>query len=164
MLKAIIFDWGDTVMRDFRLSGPMTGWERVEAVPGIEQALAKLHPSYQCYIATTAAHSGAEEMKRSLARVHLDGYFNGFFSSKDLGAAKPDPAFYLEILKITGYQPPEALAIGNLYEKDVVSAKRAGLITIFFNENDVPGNFPMADAVINEMVELPAAISDTLAY
>jgi len=36
MIRALIFDWGDTVMRVFpEFSGPMAHWPRVEAVHGI---------------------------------------------------------------------------------------------------------------------------------
>jgi len=42
-IKAIIFDWGDTVMCDFpEYTGPMAYWPKVEVVPGIEKALQQL--------------------------------------------------------------------------------------------------------------------------
>lgn len=159
-IKAIIFDWGDTVMRDFKLDGPMSKWEQVELIPGTRESLKQLSEKYRCIIATSAGHSNAEEMKKSLHRVGVDIFFWNFYASADTGVYKPDPGFYETILKSELLAANEAVAIGNLYEKDVVPAKKAGLYTIFFNEKEEKGNYPMADRVITSMTRLPGAIRE----
>ena len=45
-IKAIVFDWGDTVMRDFPFEGAMKDWPFVAAIPGIEDTLAELKKKY----------------------------------------------------------------------------------------------------------------------
>lgn len=48
MSTLVIFDGGDTVMRDMpHYSGPMIEWPCVEAMPGIEAALRAQHARYQ---------------------------------------------------------------------------------------------------------------------
>lgn len=153
-ITTVIFDWGDTIMRDFRLAGPMKNWDRVEMIPGAAEMLEKINPFYTICIATSANHSGTSDMIEALRRVGIDKVFHHFFASDDLGASKPDPAFFKAIVKKLGKYPGNCLAVGNLYQKDVVPAKKAGLKTVFFNEFDESGYYPEADHVIRHLGEM----------
>ncbi|MFA5417153.1 MAG: HAD family hydrolase [Bacteroidales bacterium] len=153
-VKAIIFDWGDTVMRDFNLPGPMYLWKTVAWVPGAEIALKWLHPKYHCIIATSAEHSNTNDMINALRLVGAEIYFDHFFSQIELGVKKPDPEFFVRTAELSGYKPHECVMIGNLYEKDIIGAKEAGLFTVFFNEHQLEGPFPKADFIIHHMSEL----------
>jgi putative hydrolase of the HAD superfamily len=153
-ITALIFDWGDTVMRDYNLPGPMAHWEKADWIPGAETVLKTLSGKYTCVIATNASHSGTAEMIAALKRVGAHRYFRHFFSSKELGYEKPDPRFFASITNKLGLKPEECVMTGNMYEKDIAGAKRAGLQTVFFNEKNTPGEYPDADAVINSLVQL----------
>ena len=50
MVKALIFDWGDTVMRDYALKGPMHKWDKVNLIPGVEELLESVQEKYICII------------------------------------------------------------------------------------------------------------------
>ncbi len=155
MIKAIIFDWGDTVMRDYpELDGPMYSWDNVEWIPGTEKSLKLLSRKFICCIATNAGCSNTGAMIKALKRINADKYFKYFFSSKDLGYEKPDKRFFLNITKNINVKPKECFMIGNDYEKDIVGAKAVGMKTIFFNEKSIKGNFPVADFIIYSMDEL----------
>lgn len=155
MIKALVFDWGDTVMRDFpEFSGPMSGWPRVENIPGIENALKVLSAHYPCYIATSARESDTAQMKKALERGGLVQYFRGFASSQEIGVAKPDPDYFRRILELFGLTPATTVHIGNIYSKDIEPAHNVGLQTVFFNEKQRPGDFPAADRIIAHMDEL----------
>ncbi len=154
----LIFDWGDTVMRDFDLPGPMMLWDKVAWIPGAEKSLKILHPKFTCIIATSAGHSGTPEMIAALKRVKADRFFHHFVSSKDLGYDKPDPRFFLAVAKMFGKKPEECTMIGNLYEKDIVGAKQAGMQTVFFNERRLDGFFRDADVIIYKMDQLSEII------
>ena len=158
--KALIFDWGDTIMRDLDLPGPMSGWERVEWIPGAEEAIRKLKGDYHLVIATSAAHSGREEMIAALKRVGAEKYFEDFFSVNELQATKPDPDFFRNIAVQIGVDPGECLAIGNLYEKDITPARKAGMMTIFYNEKGDEGFCPDAAGIIHHMDELTDKIGE----
>lgn len=153
-VRAIVFDWGDTIMRDFDLPGPMSVWEKVAWIDGAEEALKTLSSRYTCIIATSADHSDTAEMKTALARVGADNYFHKFYSQKELGYKKPDVRFFEAVLSNSGFKPEETLMVGNLYDKDIVGAKQAGMTTVFLNENGIAGHYPMADFIINDMVAL----------
>jgi HAD superfamily hydrolase (TIGR01509 family) len=159
MIKALIFDWGDTVMRDFSdQPGPMADWEKVEWIPGAEAALKTLSKEYFCAIATNASMSDTELMRKALRRIDAEKYFRFFISSKDIGFEKPDLMFFRSIAALIGNNTNECIHIGNLYEKDIRGAKAAGMFTILFNEKKLQGSFPDADVVIKNMEQLPAAI------
>ena len=153
-VRTLIFDWGDTVMRDFNLPGPMSHWPRVKWIPGAENILKTVAEKYICIIATNAGHSNTEMMIDALKRVGAQKYFHHFYSSKDLGYEKPDPRFFLTIAKKAETKPSACVMIGNMYDKDISGAKAAGMQTVFFNENKTPGRFPHADAVIHSMNQL----------
>lgn len=159
MIKVLLFDWGDTVMRDFpAMSGPMAEWEFIDWIPGIEKALQLLSKEYFCAIATNAGASDTALMCKALKRIGAQQYFSFFTSSKDIGIEKPHQDFFIKIAAILGVKPEECVHIGNLYIKDIVGAKKAGMFTVLFNENSIHHNYPAADAVITNMDELPLAI------
>jgi FMN phosphatase YigB (HAD superfamily) len=155
MLKALIFDWGDTVMRDFpECQGSMAEWEHVEWIPFIEDALKILYKKYICCIASNAGCSDTALMRKALERVGAEKYFHYFFTSKDLGYEKPDTRFFQEIANEIKIDPRDCLMIGNDYKKDISGAKAIGMKTIFFNEKKSIGEFPDTDKMILSMKEL----------
>jgi len=159
MIKALIFDWGDTVMRDFpELKTPMFTWEHVEYIPDVEQALAALKGRFTMVIATNAGQSDTAAMIKALQRVGADKYFHYFFSSKDLGFEKPDVRFFTTIDQTIHIKPDECIMIGNLYEKDIIGAKDAGMKTILFDEKSSKLAFPKADRLIDSMKLLVDAV------
>jgi len=159
MIKALIFDWGDTVMRDFpACPGSMAEWEQVEWIPDLQEPLKILNKKFTCCIASNAGFSDASLMKKALERVGAEKYFHFFFTSKDLGYEKPDSRFFQTIAEEINIIPEECIMIGNVYKKDICGAKAVGMKTIFFNENKRTGDFPDADKIIFSMKELMEAI------
>jgi HAD superfamily hydrolase (TIGR01509 family) len=158
-IKAIVFDWGDTLMRDFpEYQGAMVHWPRVEVIPGVSEALSQLHERITCCVASNAGDSDAELMGLALARVGIRQYFHHLVTSRELGATKPDPAFFREVLQRLGIEPQACIMIGNDYLKDIAPAKSVGLHTIWFSEAPVAEPAPCADAVIHSMKDLVAAV------
>jgi FMN phosphatase YigB (HAD superfamily) len=157
-IAALIFDWGDTIMQDFAHPGPMSKWPEVAWIPGAEDALNLLSRRYPCVIATSADHSGVEEMIAALKRVKADNYFSHFFASVDLGYKKPDPQFFAAIVSKIGLAPESCVMIGNLYDKDIVGAKKAGLQTVLYDQKKQRSDFPDADVVIHQMHNLTRVI------
>lgn len=116
VIRTVLFDWGDTVMRSFpEYSGPMAYWPRVEAVPGIAEALAALRPRYRLVLATNAADSGRELVQAALARAGLAGSFGAVFTARELGVPKPEPAFYRTVPRELDCPAREAAMVGDDY-------------------------------------------------
>jgi FMN phosphatase YigB (HAD superfamily) len=160
MLKALIFDWGDTIMRDYPdKTGPMADWDVVEWIPGAEEALKKLYEEMICCIATGAGNSDTALMIKALKRVEADQYFTYFFSAKDIGFDKPDVNYFTTISNRINVKPGNCMFIGNDYEKDIKGARASGMKTIYFNEKNNPGPFPDAHYVVNSINEVPIIVN-----
>jgi len=153
--KLLLFDWGDTLMRDFKdKDGPMCYWDEVAVVDGVQDFLDGCYEKYPMMVASNSGFSTTDMMIKALNRGGIDRYFSCFFTSKDLKVEKPDPRFFELICQASGFAPADIVYIGNDYRKDIESAKKAGLQTWFFNENNLDGPFPNADRVFYHFSEL----------
>jgi len=130
----ILFDWGDTVMRDDPTSTvPMVEWPAIEVIGGVAQVLAYLHSGgRRLGLATSANISSLSQIRGALARAGLDGYFSQIYSFKNTHLPKGE-AFYRHILSDLGLPASEALMVGDSLEKDVQSANAAGIFAVWFN-------------------------------
>ncbi len=164
MLDLIIFDWGNTVMRDFPdYSGPMVTWPHVEAMPRIKRALQRLAQTYRLVLASNAYESNALLAQQALARVDLARYFRLILTSHELGAAKPDPLFFERIITVMETVPHRAVVVGDNFRTDIVGAKYAGLWAVWYNPGKAvqPADVPFAaDAEIQTFDDLYVAIRD----
>ena len=160
MIRAVIFDWGNTLMRDFtEYDGPMVNWPKVQAVPGAIEALEYLHDRYVLAVGSNAGDSDGELVAQALDRVGMRQYLRHFFTNNELGTAKPDPEFFREILRRIEVLPQEGIMVGDNYEKDIVPAKAVGLRTVWLSAGGTAEEHPCADAVICTMNELADAAS-----
>jgi putative hydrolase of the HAD superfamily len=130
----VLFDWGDTVMKDDPASSvPMVEWESVEAVQGIESVLAYLQSSgRRIALATSASISDEAQIRAALARAGLDRYFFRIFCFKNTGLPK-GAAFYRHILGELGITASDALMVGDSFEKDVLDSNSVGIFAVWFN-------------------------------
>lgn len=130
----ILFDWGDTVMRDNpSMTAPMVEWETVEVVEGIADVLACLHASgRRIVLATSAEISDEEQIRGALARGGLDNYFSHIYCFKNTNLQKGE-AFYRHILSDLNIPASDALMVGDHFEKDVQVPNSLGMFAVWFN-------------------------------
>ena len=139
----MLFDWGNTLMVDDGQPGSMATWPQVAAVAGAAEALAALHGRCRICVATNADDSGSEEVMAAMGRVGLARYIDRVFSSRDLGARKPEPAFYAAVhaaLRADAaaraeptLRADEVVMVGDNFENDVAGALAAGLRAVWFD-------------------------------
>ena len=162
MITAIIFDWGDTVMRELPVfPGKMVDAPHVEAMPGITDALRTLQPDYRVLMASNANVSTAADIRAALRRVGLDGYFEIVLSSADLGVSKPDPAYYRAVLEACGCDPGAVVMVGDTFDKDILGAKQAGMRAVWYNWKHAalpPGAPFLPDATVHDLTELAGVV------
>ena len=86
----VLFDWGDTVMRDRpEITIPMVKWEAVEVMEGIADVLEYLHSTKRRIIlATSAAISDEGQIRGALRRGGLDIYFSNIYCFKNTNLPK----------------------------------------------------------------------------
>ncbi|EKQ54720.1 MULTISPECIES: HAD family hydrolase [unclassified Clostridium] len=160
-IKAIIFDWGDTLMRDYKeYNGAMVNWPRVEAISGVKESLDKLNESYICCVASNAGDSDVELMGKALERVGIRKYFKYLFTSNELGCSKPSIEFFNEISRRIYIEARECIMVGNDYFKDIAPAKYIGMRTILLSEESNQSLMAYADVVITSMKELISAVAE----
>lgn len=99
----------------------------------------------------------------ALEAAGLAGYFSVVVDSRLVGFEKPDPRIFLPALEALHVAPTEALYVGDLYEVDVVGARRAGMAVVLLDPaglhatRDVP-TAPDVAAVVDRLLGNGAAI------
>jgi putative hydrolase of the HAD superfamily len=138
MKTIFLFDWGNTVMKDFPdQSGPMWTWDRVEMMPGTDKMLINFASSADCYIATNAKDSDKEDILRALRRVDLDVYFKDIFCYRELNVAKPSKAYFDAITIRLNADKKEMLMIGDNLRTDVLGAIENGIDAILYDPENL---------------------------
>ena len=156
--QALLFDWGDTVMRVLPFDGPMSEWPEVEAVPGVRAAVEALHPRFTIGLATNAEDSLAADIRRALERCNLSQFFDHIFCFREVGHRKPSPEFYRAVLQALDLDPEQVFMIGDSFEGDVLAANEAGLRAVWFNPHSDDPPTGAAFRTIHAMGELQEAL------
>ncbi|MGB7338097.1 MAG: HAD-IA family hydrolase [Phototrophicaceae bacterium] len=69
-----------------------------------------------------------------------DDFYSLITSADNMHFAKPDPAYYAEILGRVGIEPDEAIMVGDSMRNDILPAQQVGLQTCYIGENGL-GHF-----------------------
>jgi HAD superfamily hydrolase (TIGR01662 family) len=97
-------------------------------------------------------------MTQQLAALGLRDSFDGVTFSSEVGLRKPHPEIYLDALRKVGIEAERTLFVGDRVREDILGPQRLGMravLTREWRQEDDPG---AADAVIQRLGELPAAI------
>jgi putative hydrolase of the HAD superfamily len=130
----VLFDWGDTVMRDDPTSTvPMIEWPTVAVVEGIAEVLKYLRSSgRRVVLATSAEISDESQIHGALARGSVDEYFSHIYCFKSTKLPKGEE-FYRHILNDLGIPATDVLMAGDSFQKDVQAANAVGIFSVWFN-------------------------------
>jgi putative hydrolase of the HAD superfamily len=151
----ILFDWGDTVMRDYpEIIIPMVEWETVEVIEGIADVLEYLQSSgRRIGLATSASISDESQIRGALARGGLDTYFSHIYCFKNTNLPKGE-AFYRHILSDLNIPASEALMVGDGFQKDVQVANAVGMFAVWFNPGSDDVQSGELHSTVHSMKEL----------
>jgi len=100
------------------------------------------------------------EVRSALARDGLDGFFEVWGVSDELGVGKPDPALFELSVRTAGVPPGSAAMVGDRLDYDVRPAKEVGMRAIWMLRGEAPDEPTLeqlaeADAAIRSLHELP---------
>jgi putative hydrolase of the HAD superfamily len=153
----VLFDWGDTVMRDYpERTNPMVEWESVEVIEGIAEVLAYLHSTgRQIILATSAAISDEEQIRGALRRGGLDRYISRIYCFKNTNLPKGEE-FYRYILKDLQLSASDALMVGDGFEKDIRIPNALGMFAVWFNPQSVDVRRDEMHFTVHSMEQLRA--------
>jgi HAD superfamily hydrolase (TIGR01549 family) len=98
-----------------------------------------------------------------LARDGLDGFFEVWAISAEVGAEKPDPAIFGFALARAGAPAERCAMVGDRLDNDVVPARDRGLRGVWLLRGEAPDDptpeqLARADVAIRSLAELPAAL------
>ena len=137
MKKVYLFDWGDTIMKDYPdEKGAMCNWEKVQIMPSADKMLRVLSQKADCYLATNAKDSTKDDIIKALNRVGLDIYFKGVFCYKELGVSKPSKEYFDLIIDKLCVNKDDVVMIGDNIESDIYGVQRIGIDTILYDPNN----------------------------
>jgi FMN phosphatase YigB (HAD superfamily) len=158
----ILFDWGDTVMRDYpEITTPMVEWQTVEVIEGIADVLAYLHAGgRRIVLATSAAISDEGQIRGALARGGLDVYFSHIYCFKNTDLPKGEE-FYRYILNDLHISASDALMVGDGFEKDVLAANAVSIFAVWFNPRTNEMHKDELHITVHSMSELREFIKST---
>lgn len=103
------------------------------------------------------------EVRSALARDGLDGFFEVWGVSDELGVGKPDPALFELSVRTAGVAAHAAVMVGDRLDYDVRPAKTVGMRAIWMLRGEAPDEptpeqLAEADAAIRGLRELPDAL------
>ena len=127
-------------------------------MPGARELLETLSPRYALYLAT----NGTPEVQSSrIGSAGIARYFKGIFISEQLGADKPSRAFFQACFEaIPGFDPAEALMVGDSLTSDIRGAINAGIRSCWYNCRDLPPRPDIVpDNTIRDLSELPPLLA-----
>jgi HAD superfamily hydrolase (TIGR01549 family) len=85
-------------------------------------------------------------------------------TSEDLGAEKPDTAFFKPVIERTGFEAPEVAYVGDRVENDILPARDAGLATLLLRRgpwafvNEDSPEAALADMRLTSLEDLPSKL------
>lgn len=153
--STVLFDWGDTVMRDHpEITTPMVEWETLEVIEGVADALDYLHASgRRIVLATSASISDENQIWGALARCGLDKYFSKIYCFKNTNLSKSE-AFYRHILQDLNAPASDVLMVGDTFEKDVQIPNKLGIFAVWFNPHSEETRNDNLNLTIHSILDL----------
>lgn len=130
-IKAIIFDWGHTVMNELEYKRIPLRSRPVVVMPGLQEILSKIH--FKKGIWANTNRTTSQEIKAWLKRAKLDQYFKWVFASADFGVRKPNKRFYDIALAKSKLTKNDILFVGNQLNTDILGANNYGITNVWLS-------------------------------
>ncbi len=132
---------------------------RPDPIDGIEEALQALEGRYRLCIVSDAIVSPGRVLRQLLDSYGLARYFTGFAFSDEVGHSKPHPDMFEAAARQLGVGLEEMVHVGDRDHNDVKGPHALAMKAVLFAGSRATDRATTtADAVIERMAELPAAI------
>ncbi len=130
-----------------------------DLIPGIAEALAKIHGRYRTCVVSDAIVSPGSALRRLLARYDLTRHFDGFAFSDEVGHSKPHRSMFDSAARQMGVAMEEMVHIGDRDHNDVKGPHKLGMKAILFvATRPADRGKTSADAICERHADLPGII------
>ena len=131
--ECVLFDLGNTLIKQENPGVPYESLT-VELLPGVEQLLKELHGQVKLGIVSNTQTITAADIRKKLATVGIDHYFDVVIATGELGIHKPDPAPIAAAIKALEAKVERTIYIGDV-ETDLQAAHAAGAAFAYTGPN-----------------------------
>ena len=105
-------------------------------IPGAPEAVEALSKRYKLYLASNGT---AKVQAGRLASANISHFFQEIFVSQEIGANKPDLAYFERCFaRIPGFEKTKAMIVGDSLSSDILGGIRAGIQTCWVNPEGKP--------------------------
>jgi putative hydrolase of the HAD superfamily len=160
-LWAVLFDLGDTLMvEETEEKDESATTQRAELFPGAADTLWRLRR--EGYLLGLVADTRPGTYRNVLRQHGLEGVFDVFAISEELGCEKPDRRMFDHVMAAFGLRPEEAgrvAMVGNNLSRDVCGANRCGMLSVWLRHNE---RYPLAPVADDERPRFSALGFDEL--
>ena len=127
-IKAIFFDLGDTLVREYHKGEPAPSEPVV--FPHVKEVVKRLADRFILAIISNTVTAGSRRLIKILKKAGLDSYFALVLASAEEGVEKPDPEIFNQALTRLGLSAHETIMVGNRISRDILGGNRAGIRSI----------------------------------
>jgi len=131
MLKAVLFDFGHTIMDELKGDGAPLASRTIFLMPGLPGILPQIEFRMGVWAYTRTARE--RDVRLWLQRAGISGYFKWVITSVDAGARKPDRRFFSYALKTCRLKKEEVLFVGNQLNTDIRGAHDYGIKCVWLS-------------------------------
>lgn len=127
--------------------------------PDVIPALQELNRSYRLGVLANQERW----IRRTMARDGIDGFFDVWAVSAEVGVEKPDPRLFRYALNQADVPAERCAMVGDRLDNDIIPAKRHGLWGVWMLRGEAPDRpsdeqLAQADAAVKTLAELPGAL------
>ena len=166
MIRAVFFDFGDTLISEEAGAGKHLWEATLTKLPYVDEVLTELkRKGFRLGIITNTVTSREEHVRSALQKIGIEKHFDMVLTSVDVGHRKPDERIFLTALRALKVKPHDAVMVGNQISTDIVGGNRIGMKTVLFKWNKrynemvtLPEEQPMR--TIKSLRELPSIIEE----
>lgn len=156
MLRAILFDLGDTLIEervdDISKLGEMT----LHARPHAQAVLERLSHRYRIGLVTDTETSSEASVRTALRNLGLAPFISAVVTSTDMGVTKPHRDMFIEALRRLDAKPSEVIMVGNDPERDIQGARLLGITSVLYRPSKYyqTGKESGADYIIDSLEQV----------
>ncbi len=167
MLRAVMFDFGHTIMNELRGREIPLRSRPICFMPGLPDILPQIALKMGIWANTKVARH--KDIRHWLRRAGINDYFAWVVTSVDAGARKPDRGFFSYALKKCELRKDEVLFVGNQLNSDIRGANAYGIASVWLSgrayrsRDDTLGLRPARPTyVIKSLKELPSLLEELI--